>query len=182
MIETHSFGDITLMITGVERHEGDSRADAERRAVRRLVDHAFGCEAQIGHLPSGAPYIIGSDISISLSHSRSHAAIALSPSHTVGVDVEEQRPQLARVAPRVLSDDELAQYSSPELLLRAWTLKEALYKAALTPGLDFRRDIRLPLPPGDTSAMVGRCPYRVISVITTPAFTLSLVSKTNKLS
>ena len=182
MIETHSFGDITLMITDVVRLDGDSRADAERRAVRRLVDHAFGCEAQIAHFPSGAPYIIGSRISLSVSHSRSHAAIAFSASHTVGVDVEEQRPQLARVASRVLSDDELREYSAPRLLLQAWTLKEALYKAALTPALDFRRDIRLPLPPGETSAMVGRYHYRVISVMTTPDFTLSLVSQTNKLS
>ncbi|MDE5595873.1 MAG: 4'-phosphopantetheinyl transferase superfamily protein [Muribaculaceae bacterium] len=176
MIETRSFGDITLMITRVERLEGDSRADAEHRAVRRLVDHAFGQHAQIDHHPSGAPYIIGSPISISISHSRTHAAIAFSASHTVGVDIEEQRQQLARVAPRVLSEAELRDYSTPDLLLQAWTLKEALYKAALTPALDFRKDISLPLPPAASAATVAGCPCKVVTILTTPAYTLSLVA------
>ena len=182
MIATHVFGDITLLIAPIDRHEGDNRPDAERRAVSRLISYAFGPSACLAHRPSGAPYIIGSDVSVSVSHSRGYAAVAYSSAAIVGVDIEEPRQQLARVAPRVFSDEELALYSSPELLLRAWTLKEALYKAALTPGLDFRKDIRLPLPPDATLATVENRPYSVISIITEPSFTLSLVSQTNKLS
>jgi phosphopantetheinyl transferase (holo-ACP synthase) len=49
----------------------------------------------------------------------------------------------------------MAVYSAtPEGLLQAWTLKEALYKAALTPGLDFREQIALPLDPGTKKARV----------------------------
>ncbi len=50
-----------------------------------------------------------------------------------------------------MSAEEVGYYS--DSLVKAWTLKEALYKAALTPGLDFRRDIRLPLTP-DADAIV----------------------------
>lgn len=182
MIASHVFGDITLLIAPIRRGEGDSRADAERRAVSNLVTHAFGSSAKLAHHASGAPYIIGSDLSISVSHCRTFAALAFSPVAVVGVDIEEQRDQLARVAPRVLSNEELQEYSSPALLLQAWTLKEALYKAALTPGIDFRKDIRLPLPAGTTTAKVENCDYSVISIITEPSFTLSLVAKTNKLS
>ena len=179
MIESHSFGDISLFIAPILRRDGDSRSEAEHRTVAGLVKFALGPLAEIGHRPSGAPYIIGDDISFSVSHSRSHAAIALSRSSVVGVDIEEQRQQLARVAPRVLSDDELLEYSTPRLLLQAWTLKEALYKAALTPGLDFRKDIGLPLPVGSHMATVECRRYKVISILTTPVYTLALVSSEN---
>lgn len=182
MIATHVFGDITLLIAPIERIDADRRADAEQRAISRLISYAFGPTARIAHHPSGAPYIIGSDASVSISHSRGYAAVAYSSAAIVGVDIEEPRQQIARVAPRVLSDEEIARYSSPELLLRAWTLKEALYKAALTPGLDFRKDICLPLPPDAAFASVEKRPYSIVSILTTPNYTLSLVSQTNKLS
>ena len=120
-----------------------TRREAERKAVETLLRHAIPEGFRLLHTPDGAPLLADSPLRVSVSHSRTHAAIALCADATVGIDIETPRRQLQRVAPRVLSADELQSYSNDHAA--AWTLKEALYKAALTPGLDFRRDIRLPL-------------------------------------
>lgn len=146
---------MTQFLTGIkERHYGDvrvllaplpaapTRREAELAAERMLLLPGLS----IRHNADGAPSVEGSDEAISISHSRTHIAIAIGGEAPLGIDIETPRAQLRAVAPRVLSAAELDAYgTTPDGLLRAWTLKEALYKAALTPGLDFRRDIRLPL-------------------------------------
>lgn len=143
MIEQRTLGPVRLYLCALSA-DATTRREAERAAVARLLEAAFPEGCVLRHTPEGAPVVDGAHISIS--HSRTHAALAVCADAPVGVDVETARAQLARVAPRVLSADELAAYGGDaDGLLRAWTLKEALYKAALTPGVDFRRDIHLPL-------------------------------------
>lgn len=121
----------------------------ERQAVMRLLRHACGPDTELHHTPEGAPYVSEYGVySVSVSHSRELAAIALSrePGIIVGVDVEEWRDQLPRVAPRVLDAAELEHYGKSDAgLIAVWTLKEALFKASLRPGTDFRDNIHLPL-------------------------------------
>lgn len=131
--------------------------EAERAAIASLLNDALGPGATLSHRPDGSPAINISGIKISISHCRTCAVIALSDK-PVGIDVETDRAQLARVAPRVLSPDELTCYS--DSLVKAWTLKEALYKAALTPGLDFRRDILLPLDGSNTATVLTPQPLQ----------------------
>lgn len=177
MIETVSYGDITLAVCPIAHSDSDRHKD-QNKAVRNLLDASLGTGCRLAHREDGSPYIDGSGLSISISHSRDYACITFSPSLTVGVDIEQPRTQLRRVAPRVLSDSELAVYgASDSLLLRAWTLKEALYKAALTPGLDFRRDIMLPADAAGTQAEVLGHPYDVIAVIERSDSTIALVSR-----
>lgn len=135
----------------IEPLEGSGRA-AERRAILRLIERAFGPGHTYSHHPDGAPAIDVEGIEISVSHCRRCAALAIAD-RAIGVDVETRRPQLERVAPRVLSADEIECYAGS--LEQAWTLKEAIYKAARTPGLDFRRDIRLPLDGSNVAAVIS---------------------------
>jgi len=136
--------------------------EAEKQAVAELVRHALGEDAVLSHRPDGSPTVLIPGIEISVSHCATCAAIVLSDRH-VGVDVETDRKQLERVAPRVLSQAELDCYR--DNLVGAWTLKEALYKAALTPGLDFRRDIQLPLDGSDTATVLTPQPrtFRIVA-------------------
>ena len=176
MTDIRRYDDILLMVMPISRDNSLGQRDAEHKAAESLVAEALGDDVTIGHQQSGAPYLIGSDLFISISHSRHYAAISLSPSPGIGVDIEESRSQLRKVAPRVLSESELAAYGhSDDMLLQAWTLKEALYKAALTPGLDFRRDIGLPIPATSTTATVCGKSFEVIAILTRPDYTLSLV-------
>lgn len=141
----------------------DSRGrEAERLAVSGLVSHALGESVVPGHRPDGSPTISVPGIEISVSHCATCAVIALSDRH-IGIDVETDRSQLVRVAPRVLSPAELKYYSNN--LVGAWTLKEALYKAALTPGLDFRRDIHLPLDGSESATVLTPTPvtFRIVA-------------------
>lgn len=179
MIEIFKYDDITLGITPIEADPGRMRTEREHAAVGAIIARFFGVDARVGHRDSGAPYLVGrEDISLTVSHSRDYAAIAFSTRRTIGVDIEQWREQLLRVAPRVLSESEMAVYSvSSDLLLRAWTMKEALYKAALTPGLDFRRDITLPSNPASTAATVSGRPYTIIATLTITPDTLTLVAE-----
>ena len=155
-------GNCRLFSTAIDTNT-DQRRKAEIQAVRRLADEAFGKDAIICHDSNGAPFIDNKDCHISISHSRDTACLALSFDRPVGVDIEQPREQLSRVAHRVLSDAEMSVYgSSLRLLLRAWTLKEALYKAALTPGLDFRTDICLPL---DLNCMTASVKGRIFDIL-----------------
>ena len=179
MIEIFKYYDITLGITPIEADPGRTRTEREHAAVGAIIARFFGVDARIGHRDTGAPYLVGrEDISLTVSHSRDYAAIAFSTRRTIGVDIEQWREQLVRVAPRVLSESEMAIYGvSSDLLLRAWTMKEALYKAALTPGLDFRRDIMLPPHPASTAATVAGRPYTIIATLTIAPDTLTLVAE-----
>lgn len=131
--------------------------EAERAAIASLLNDALGPGATLTHRPDGSPAINIPGIEISISHCRTCAVIVLAD-RPVGVDVETHRAQLARVAPRVLSPDELICYR--DCLVKAWTLKEALYKGALTPGLDFRRDLLLPLDGSNTATVLTPQPLQ----------------------
>ena len=124
--------------------------EGEKRAVREIVESVFGDNAVLSHRPDGSPVVEGCNVEISVSHCRGVAAVAVNTdSQRIGIDIEEPRDQLARVAPRVLSAEELSAYGgSADGLLRAWTLKEALYKASrhmLGREPEFASQLRLPL-------------------------------------
>lgn len=179
MIEVFKYDDITLGVTPIGADPDRTCTEREHAAVRAIIARFFGTDAIVGHRDTGAPYLVGrEDINLTVSHSRDYAAVAFSAAHTVGVDIEQWREQLVRVAPRVLSESEMAVYgASSDLLLRAWTMKEALYKAALTPGLDFRRDIVLPPHPTSTAATVAGRPFTIITTHPLATNTLTLVAE-----
>lgn len=153
------FDGVEVYLASVEAGAG-SRQERERAAVGAMVRGLFGDGAAIAHDAAGAPRLEGRPESISVSHSRRTAAIAVDRlGRAIGIDIEEARAQLHRVAARVLSAEELAAYGgSDETLAMAWTLKEAAYKCAGEAGLDFRRDISLPsvAQPGNTVIAGGK--------------------------
>lgn len=175
--------DIKVYATPLQRSltTGGRRRVAELAAVKSLLREAFPTfpDARIAHAASGAPYLIFSGKApaeipaISISHSRDLAVLAVAPEGTrIGVDAEtgDRANQLLRVAPRFLSQQQMPFWgSSPSTLLRAWTIKEALYKAAGHVGMGL---LEIPLPlevPFDAETpdarvdMDGR-PYTVLRV------------------
>lgn len=119
---------VTVLVAPITAREGENRREAERRTITALAQILFP-SSKIGHRASGAPSLIlpggGSRPWISVSHSRSLAALAVSD-RPVGIDIEAPSPKLERVAERFLSPEELASIPN---LLRAWTAKEAAFKA-----------------------------------------------------
>ena len=111
-----------------------------RSLTQQLLDEIAPRESvwRLTHLPSGAPRLVSSDhdYRISISHSGSYVALALSEGqYGVGVDIQVASDKLRQVAPRFMSPTELAYYrdlttSEPdEWLYTVWGLKEAAYKA-----------------------------------------------------
>jgi 4'-phosphopantetheinyl transferase len=146
-----------------------TRADALRRYVvaHGAVRHVLGEMLDVappalrfdrrcrhcGHPAHGKPSVAGGP-AFSLSHSGDVAVLAVSDVGEVGIDVEVRRARtrLDRLAARVLSDAELAQWAATpcserlEHFLRAWTAKEAYLKAL---GLGLVRPLReVPVDPG----------------------------------
>ncbi len=113
---------------------------------------------EIGNFRSGAPFLQGDSSRISITHTGRFLAVATLPPTpevelsefteraAMGIDAENaERSQVLKIREKFLSDDELVRISGDDVKLNvlAWTAKEALYKAALTEGLDFKEAIRI---------------------------------------
>lgn len=117
------------------------RRAREREAAQALVSQAFGPDVVLTHTPEGAPMIEGKgNVFISLTHSIDLCILAVSTDGPIGIDTETSREQLRRVAHKFLAPDE-GEVTDLHALLLLWTAKEAVYKAALTPGLSLQEII-----------------------------------------
>lgn len=96
-----------------------------------LVRVAFNCPDCAA--PHGRPTLPGSGLEVSLSHSGSQVAVAITRIGPVGIDVEEIDPglQVAPLLPHVLSNLERERGLCPTVqgFYRTWTRKEAVLKA-----------------------------------------------------
>lgn len=141
---------------------------------------------ELGHFPNGAPFLFGQTTRISLTHTDHLLAVAtlpktpeadlahFAPRTALGIDAERSnRQQVLKVRDRFLSDTEKAIIPADDIEANivAWTAKEALYKAAMTEGLDLRTDITITsLPvidrkmniPGVPAPILGRAKIRIL--------------------
>jgi len=79
----------------------------------------------------GKPYLVDIPYHISLSHSFDYAAVMISKSKPVGIDIELISPKVERIAKKFLKKSELAFIQNDhrvERLYVAWCAKEAVYK------------------------------------------------------
>lgn len=129
----------------------------ERELIYSLINYCatkesgnFACldGATLGHYGNGAPFIelksrACKDIFISLSHCRARACIAISEVvKEFGIDIEEESEKLQRVKEKFINKAESKIIGTEQLLL-AWTIKEAVYKAAGISGLPLRDGIKI---------------------------------------
>lgn len=156
---------------------GAPRRRTEVLTTWSLAAAVFGTDVVIGHDIIGAPYIAGCETHISISHCADCVVIAVNETSVVGVDAEVWRPQLLRVAARFLTPAEAALPMSRAALLRAWTVKEAVYKAAMMPGLSFQ-NIHLPAAGSRWAVVDGaaRLMFKVETVEQTADRAITLVT------
>lgn len=136
-------------------------------ALQIYCEHGKENFREIGHFQDGAPFIFGLPARISITHTGGLLAVAMlpktpdielaifNPRTAMGIDAERlDREQVLKIREKFLSEEELEFIPKDDLKshIIAWTAKEAIYKAALTPGLDFRKDITInSLPEIDAS-------------------------------
>lgn len=117
-------------------------------AGRLLAHHLSGHPVRLPclNMPSGKPFFVGSDQELSLSHSYGIVAAFVSPSHSIGVDVQKVVSKINRIAPRFLNQNELDcldSHLSTAHLHVFWGAKESIYKADDRSGLDLRKHIHI---------------------------------------
>ena len=123
------------MVIRCRKIENETPHEAGRALLsdtyRELTGQAL---PEIALTSRGKPYFPGSDLHFSITHTRRHAFVALSD-RPVGIDAEESdRAVNPKLAAKILSDRELAQYhratDQNRALLIFWVLKEAAAKCS----------------------------------------------------
>lgn len=117
-----------------------------------------GTYREICHTDNGAPLLADSPQRISVSHTPGILVVAMLPATPeanlvefslrtcMGIDTERQdRAQVLKIRNRFLSEKELELIPADdvEANILAWTAKEAVFKALLSEGIDFRKAIRI---------------------------------------
>lgn len=112
---------------------GQSGREVGRALLKKLYEEQAGAPLpQIAVRDRGKPYFPGSNWHFSISHTKHHVFCALSE-RPIGIDAEELDREIDfRLADKMLSDTERAQYDAAGdkrlALLTFWVLKEAAAK------------------------------------------------------
>lgn len=94
----------------------------------------------------GKPLLSPAIAHINHSHAGDYTVLIHHQSQSVGVDIEQVRPQLHRIYKRFCNEYELnwlGENPALEVLLLIWCAKEALYKAIGQKGTDFRIHLQI---------------------------------------
>jgi len=126
----------------IEKTKGLYRKN-ERLASRLSAQEVLGNEYNgIDYLENGKPFLINSPKNISISHSKNIVVVLISTNEIIGIDIQQQSEKIRRVAKRVFNENEMLWAGDNlDRLTKLWTIKEAVFKAAQTKGLDFREEI-----------------------------------------
>lgn len=128
-------------------------------ASRYLTRLIAGSEVELTHDEFGRPHFSHNSMNISISHSSEFAAIIVSTTHRVGVDIEPIHPKVERIAQKFMHEEELAQLH-PETriaqLITYWSAKETLYKLYGKKQLTFKTQLRIaPFLQADKGTLTG---------------------------
>ena len=106
--------------------------------------------SQIEIAPNGKPWIPGSNFHFSFSHCKGYAAVAVSDTDPIGMDIEIIHERIAKVAHKFLhkNEKELIETLSSDMQLKQmgfnWAAKEAMYKMYEKNGIDFSEHFLIP--------------------------------------
>jgi len=118
----------------------------------------LGCRMALSHLMDtpripirydqyGKPSLASWEAEISFTHTGLYAAAICSHDSRPGIDLEQVRDKISRVAARFLTPGELSMISGKDyqltLLTLFWAAKETLYKINGKPDLELQHDLRI---------------------------------------
>ena len=115
----------------------------------------------------GKPYLKNWPHEISLSHSYPYVAAQIHAQKAVGIDVEQPKDKLLRIASRVLSAEE-EQDASTNVTKHCvyWCAKEALYKIYGKRGLHFNHQLNIqPFELRSNGTLKGKITHEIIQSI-----------------
>lgn len=110
---------------------GSESRKIEFVATRCLVQFSLGQDVLIENDEHGKPYLINSDLNISISHTKAYVGILIGDKHSVALDMEYLSDRVNRIASRFLSKKELNKIEDENKILHLyqhWCAKECLIK------------------------------------------------------
>lgn len=118
----------------------------EKLAVKVLLEKHFSCFEEVAYLSNGCPQLVNDDRFVSISHSSSLLAVAISHQR-IGIDLEERTERAYHLRQKFLLPSEewmLAACEDPVLeALKIWTAKEAAFKMKSVDGLLLHTNLEL---------------------------------------
>ena len=133
-------------------------------AVRVLLNHMLGSNAEIVYTENGAPRLKGSNTHISISHTKEYACIALSDIYKVGVDIEHISNKAERVKSRFIGENEPDDTLLKTILI--WSAKESAYKMLQIEGIDFKKDMKVyPFHQAECGCLAIMCMNNIYDVL-----------------
>jgi phosphopantetheinyl transferase len=112
------------------------------------------------------PFLENEAYHFSISHCSDYAAVIVSKKDRVGVDIERFNPKVENIKHKFLSDDEQriifnVQFSmlNFQLLIAAWSIKEAVYKWDGDGGVDFKDHIHIEKIIADEKGGTAYCKF-----------------------
>lgn len=110
---------------------GSETRKKEFLVVRLLVQKFISSELRIENNEHGKPFLVESDLNISVSHTKNFVAIFVSKHSIPALDMEYLSERVNRIAKRFLSEKELENISDEDRILHLyqhWCAKECLIK------------------------------------------------------
>ena len=114
----------------------------EHLAWRRIVRRELGAKVHIDYNDVGAPVVDVEDRWISVAHGGESVAVAIADK-PVGVDIESIRRDFDSVAPRYMTEAEIALSEDSRWACFVWCAKEAMYKLYGRRGVELRGELRV---------------------------------------
>jgi len=104
--------------------------------------------------PNGRPYINNLEWNFSMSHSGDYAAVLLSKTGSVGVDIEQISERVKKIAPKFINDYEwqhLEGKNDLHTMYLIWSAKESIFKWFGDGSVDFKKQIQIFFPIADNA-------------------------------
>lgn len=117
-----------------ERHNFEAFRNDRRRkewlTVRILLAELIGGEASIDYMESGKPFLRGSKLFVSITHTIGYVGVRLGV-QPVALDMEYMSNRVLRLIPRFVSEREMRYIAEDNKIVSAlivWSAKETLFK------------------------------------------------------
>jgi 4'-phosphopantetheinyl transferase EntD len=115
--------DLKVYLDEKYKNEGRKKEILAVRALLYEMNHEESSK-RISHEPSGKPLLKGYFISIS--HTKGYAAVIMSKTRNVAVDIEYVSDRVSKIVDKFIRSDE--DSSTIEVQLKNWCAKETVYK------------------------------------------------------
>lgn len=136
--------DTEQIINSLQRKYKASSRLFEKLTTAAMLKEIFGKETTLSYTPEGRPFL-KPELSISISHSKSHVAILLSKQPHVGIDIEAISSRILNLESKIKEAcslpsayNNINDFQKTDFLTAVWTAKEAVYKS-----LRIQADIRI---------------------------------------